>query len=114
MIPFGPMAQKSTNTYCMHKIGIMIQVFNYFNYKMMQMSWVDSFKTNHVGWIFIHNYATCDGPINGVGRIFQGQNNCLIYKKSYGYCLITPNVVNSQGHKMHICMNMQYVLHGHQ
>jgi hypothetical protein len=77
MIPFGPMAQESTNTYCMHKIGIMIQVFNYFNYKMMQMSWVDSFKnlnTKTTMWVdfFTHNYSTCDGRVNGVGGIFQG------------------------------------------
>jgi hypothetical protein len=70
MIPFGPMAQESTNTYCMHKIGIMIQVFKY-------LSWVDSFKnlntkTTMKFEFFTHDYATCDGLVNGVGGIFQG------------------------------------------
>jgi len=61
----------------------------------------------------VGNYATHDGPLNDVDGIFQGSIKVLNSEEIiYGYYLIIPNVFNSQEYKMHICMNMKYILHG--
>jgi hypothetical protein len=41
------------------------------------------------------------------------QVNCLIHKKSYGFCLITLKMVNWQEEKMHTFMKTKYIPHGH-
>jgi hypothetical protein len=42
----------------------------------------------------VGNYARHDGLVNGADGIFQLMYS--IHKKSFGYYLIIPNVVNSQ------------------
>jgi hypothetical protein len=45
----------------------------------------------------VGNYATHDGPLNDVDGIFQGSIKVLNSEEIiYGYCLIIPNVLNSQ------------------
>jgi hypothetical protein len=55
-------------------------------------------KKNMLVELCVGNYATHDGLINGANEIFQG----------------SIKVFNSQEQIMHICMNMIYILHGHQ
>ncbi len=61
----------------------------------------------------IGNYLIQDCLVKGANRIFQGLIT-LLNSQKIGYYLIVWNVVSSQHSIMHLCMQMKYVVHGHQ
>jgi hypothetical protein len=61
----------------------------------------------------IGNYVVQDCLVKGANGIFQNLITLLNSQKN-GYYLIVWNVVNSQHPIMHMCMQMKYIIHGHQ
>jgi hypothetical protein len=61
----------------------------------------------------IGNFAIHDFIVKGANGIFQGLITLLNSQKN-GYYLIVWNVVSSQHPIMHMCIQMKYIVHGHQ
>jgi hypothetical protein len=62
----------------------------------------------------VGNYATLDGFVNDVDGTFQGSTKVLNSHEVLWILFNNPKCGQLTRIKKHICMNMKYVLHGHQ
>jgi hypothetical protein len=78
-----------------------------------QHDYIQRFKLKVLVELGVGNYATLNGFVNGADGIFQGSNKILNSQEVLWISCNNPKCGQLTRIKMHICMNMKYILHGH-
>jgi len=105
---------KGMYSYCMHKINILIHILTKWCNFHNRITFRSSSKKKMLVELCARNYVTHDGLVICANGIFQGSTKILNSQKVIWILFNNPKCGQLTRKRMHICMNMKYIIHGHQ